>query len=145
MRRALLCVALALASLPAVRAEGGAEGARRAAAAFGSALLAGKADALRPLLPERGRVRLTLARLGPEQGSFGAHQVEALFRDFLAHGRFTSFDVARCEGDAKGSALAHAAATIVDRDGRNGRIALHLGLETEGGRWVLREVKESAE
>jgi hypothetical protein len=90
-------------------------------------------------------VHLALIRLGPEEGAFGASQVEALFRDFLAGGKVSSFVVARCESDAKSSALAHGKAAIVDRDGRSARIDLHLAFEPEDGRWVLREVKESAE
>jgi hypothetical protein len=119
--------------------------ARAAAVTFGRALVAGSAEALRPILPERGRVHVTLGRLGPEEGLFGARQVEALFRDFLAKGKVTSFDVMRCEGDGRSSALAHGTAAIIDRDGRSGRIGLHLGLEQEAERWVLREVKETPE
>ncbi len=121
------------------------DGARAAAATFGRALVAGSAEALRPVLPERGRVHVTLSRLGPEEGLFGARQVEALFRDFLAKGKIASFDVMRCESDGRSSALAHGTAAIIDRDGRSGRIGLHLGLEQEAERWVLREVKETAE
>jgi hypothetical protein len=51
----------------------------------------------------------------------------------------------RCESDGRRSALAHGRAAITDRDGRQGRIGLHLGFEPEGERWVLREVKETAE
>jgi hypothetical protein len=69
------------------------DGARAAAATFGSALVAGSAEALRPILPERGRVHVSLKRMGPEEGMFGARQVEALFRDFLAKGKVASFDV----------------------------------------------------
>ena len=119
--------------------------ARAAATTFGRALVAGSAEALRPILPERGRVHVTLGRLGPEEGLFGARQVEALFHDFLAKGKVESFDVMRCESDGRTSALAHGTAAIIDRDGRSGRIGLHLGLEQEAERWVLREVKETAE
>ena len=121
------------------------DGARAAAAAFGHALVSGNAQALRPILPEQGRVHVTLTRLGPEEGSFGARQVEAVFRDFLAKGKVASFDVARCECGGHRSALAHGKAVITDRDGRSGRIGLHLGFESEDGRWVLREVKETTE
>jgi hypothetical protein len=137
---AVVC-AITLAS-PPVDAE---DGARAAAKAFGRALVAGNAQALRSVLPEHGKVHLTLVRLGPDEGSFGARQVEALFRDFLAKGKVSSFDVVRCESDGGRSALARAAVAITDRDGRSGRIGLHLGFESEGERWVLREVKETAE
>jgi len=125
-------------------AEGDAQ-ARRATALFGSALTSGHADGLRPILPQRGKVRLTLVLLGPEEGAFGANQVEALFRDFLAGGKVSSFVVERFESDGASSALAHGKAAIVDRDGRKARIGVHLAFEPEDGRWVLREVKESAE
>ena len=119
--------------------------ARSAANTFGNALVARSAEALRPILPQQGRVHLTLIRLGPEEGLFGARQVEAVFRDFLAGGKVVSFELTRCESDPKRSALAHGRATIVDRDGRGGSVGFHLGFEPEGGRWVLREVKETAE
>lgn len=137
----VLLVAFALTLAPA-DAE---DGARTAARTFGRALVAGNAEALRPILPTQGRVHVSLSRLGPEEGSFGARQVEALFRDFLAKGTVDSFDIVRCENDGRRSALAHGRATITDRDGRGGPIALHLGFESEGERWVLREVKETAE
>ena len=138
-----LAVVLALAATPAsVDAD---DGAKSAAVTFGRALVGGSAEGLRPILPEHGRVHLSLSRLGPEEGLFGARQVEALFRDFLAKGKISSFDVMRCEGDGRRSALARGRAAITDRDGRSGRIGLHLGLEQEAARWVLREVKETAE
>jgi len=137
-----LAVMLVVALFAAARAD---DGARAAAQTFGRALRAGNAEALRPILPAQGKVHLTLNRLGPEEGNFGARQVEAVFRDFLAKGAVLQFDVVRCESDGRRSALAHGRATITDRDGRGGRIAFHLGFEPEGDRWVLREVKETAE
>ena len=133
--------ALAIALTPA-KAD---DGARAAAMTFGNALVTAKVEALRPILPERGRVHLSLIRLGPEEGLFGSRRVEALFREFLARGAMASFEITRCESGGGRSALAHGTATITDRDGRNGRIVLHLGFELEGARWVLREVKETAE
>jgi hypothetical protein len=145
VRAAPLGIAVVLALTATWQHVDADDGARAAAATFGNALIAGSAEALRPILPERGRVHVSLGRLGPEEGMFGARQVEALFRDFLAKGKVASFDVKRCESDGRRSALAHGTAAIVDRDGRSGRIGLHLGLEQEAERWVLREVKETAE
>ena len=145
MRAARSCIATVLtlaASMPAGSAE---DGAREAAATFGRALVANKAASLTPILPQQGRVHVTLVRLGPEDGRFGANQVVALFRDVLATGKFVSFEIVRCETDGSRSALAHAVASIVDREGRSGRIGVHLAFEPEGGRWVLREVKETVE
>ncbi len=145
MRAAISRWTVIVAVTAAFAAQDGDNGPRAAATAFGRALVAGRAEALRPVLPRQGRVRLTLARLGPEEGAFGANQVEAVFRDFFASGKIASFDITRCESDPRRSALAHATATIEDREGRSGRISVHLGFEPEGGRWVLREVKESPE
>jgi len=145
VRAASSCLAVVVALALTLATADADDGARAAAQTFGRALVAGNAEGLRPILPEHGRVHLTLSRLGPEEGSFGARQVEALFRDFLAKGSVASFDVLRCESDGRRSALAHGRAAITDRDGRGGRVAFHLGFESEGDRWVLREVKETAE
>ena len=145
MRAAASGFAVVLAIAASLASADAGDDARAAAMTFGRALAAGSAEALRPILPEHGKVHLTLARLGPENGLFGARQVEALFRDFLATGKVASFEVVRCESDGGRSALAHGRAAITDRDVRSGRIGLHLGFEQEGERWVLREVKETAE
>ena len=121
------------------------EAASDAATAFGRALTAGRAGDLRPVLPRRGKVGLTLARLGPEDGAFGSSQVEALFREFLARGAVASFKILQCESDGKTAALAHARAAVTDREGQRTWVGIHLGFQPEDGRWVLREVKETAE
>jgi hypothetical protein len=118
---------------------------KRAAQRFGEALLEGRASGLRAVLPARGKVYLSLGRLGPEEGSFGAGQVEALLGDFLASGRVRSFEIVRVEAEGGGSSLVHARIGLVDRDGRPAAARLHLAFEREGDRWVLREIKETAE
>ena len=143
MRAVVFVLACAIAAAAQPVAAGG--DAEAAAQIFGSALVVRSAEGLRPILPQKGRVHLSLLRLGPEEGLFGGRQVEAVFRDFLAAGRVVSFEIKRCESDAKRSALAHGRATIVDRQGRTAGIGFHLGFEPEGDRWVLREVKETAE
>jgi hypothetical protein len=121
------------------------EDARSTAAAFGRALTSSQADALRPILPAKGKVHLALARLGPEEGMFAPAQVVAVFRDFLAGGRVTSFDVVSVDGGERTGAQALGRASIVDRDGRKATVGLRLGFQPEDGRWVLREVKETGE
>jgi hypothetical protein len=121
------------------------EDARGTAATFGRALSSSQADALRPILPAKGKVHLALARLGPEEGMFAPAQVVAVFRDFLAAGRVTSFDVVSVDGGERTGAQAVGRASIIDRDGRKATIGLRLGFQPEDGRWVLREVKETGE
>ena len=145
MRVARSCLAAVLLIAAASSFASAEDGAREAATTFGRALVSNKPSSLMPILPQQGRVHVTLVRLGPEDGRFGANQVVALFRDVLATGKFTSFEIVRCETDGSRSALAHATASIVDRDGRTGRIGVHLAFEPESGRWVLREVKETVE
>jgi hypothetical protein len=130
----------------AAAAQGlGKDDARAAAESFGKALVSGRAAALRPLLPKRGKVYLALTRLGPEDGVFGSSQVEAVLGDFLTGGKVVSFQISRCDSDGASSALAHAHAVLTDHDGQTARVEIHLGFQPEDGRWVLREVKESAE
>ena len=144
MRAALLCLAVLVASAASPPAAAGDDGGREAANRFGRALTSGKAEALRAILPQKGKVKLALVVLGPEDGAFAASQVEALFRDFLAGGKVLKFEVTRFEGDGKTGSFAHANATIVDHEGHTTQLGIHLWLEPEGDRWVLREVKESA-
>jgi hypothetical protein len=145
--RARLTGLLVLALLAtASAAQGlGKDDARVAAESFGKALVSGRPASLRPLLPKRGKVYLALIRLGPEDGVFGSSQVEAVLGDFLAGGKVASFQISRCDSDGSTSALAHAHAVLTDRDGQAARVEIHLGFQPEDGRWVLREVKESAE
>src|SRR6185436_15528656 len=78
-----LALILLSISATALLSAPGEDDARKAARAFGQALTSGRADGLRPILAEHGRLQLSLVRLGPEEGYFAAGQVEALFRDFL--------------------------------------------------------------
>ena len=133
---------LALASAAPAVAD---DDARPAARAFGQALVSSKAELLRPILPQEGKVRLALVRLGPEDGMIGGSQVEAVFRDFLAVGEVKNFEVLRLEGGGDTATLVQGRAVLVDRDGRPARVLLHLAFQPEGGRWVLREVKETSE
>jgi len=140
----IVVVAAAVLSV-AASADSGNERPREAAETFGRALTGSRASLLRTILPQQGKVRLSLVRLGPEHGTYASGQVEAIFRDFLAAGAIRSFDVVRLESDGQVSSLVHAKAALVDREGRATRIALHLAFQPEGGRWVLREVKEAPE
>lgn len=139
---ALILLSISTAPLFSAPTE---EDARKQARAFGQALTTGHAEALRPVLAEHGRLQLSLVRLGPEEGLFGADQVEALFRDFLAEGKVRSFEILRLESDRQSTALVHGRASLVDRQGRQARVGIHLGFQVEEDRWVLREIKETAE
>jgi hypothetical protein len=144
-RRLGLALILLTISHPALRSAPGEDDARKAARAFGQALTSGRSEALRPILPEQGRLQLSLRSLGPEEGTFGAGQVEALFRDFLAEGKVRSFEILRLECDRHSTALVHARASVLDRQGRPVRAGVHLVLQVEEDRWVLREIKEASE
>lgn len=118
---------------------------RRAADAFGRALTTGSAKALRPLLPDKGKVRLELDRLGPAHGSYSGSQVEAILGDFLAEGSVGSFETLRVDGNDDSFSLVRGRATLTDRGGRPARVIVHLSFELEAQRWVLRGIKEAAE
>jgi len=143
--RAVLVVSLALPAALPFRAATGEEEARRSARLFGQALTSGQASLLRTILPESGKIHLAAPRLGPEEGYFGASQVEALLGDFLSQGSVRSFEVLRLESDGKTNALARARAVLTDRQGRPARLGIHLSFQTEDDRWVLREIKETLE
>ena len=118
--------------------------ARQCAATFGQALLKADVTLLRPILPSRGKVEVRLERLGfSQEGYFSAAQVEALFQDFLKHGKVRSFELLRVECDREGHALVRGRAELTERTGRQRRSEIHLKLEPEGANWVLRGIRES--
>ena len=130
-------------TLPCLHASSGEEQARTAALEFGRALTRDDAQAMRSILPTRGKVRLRLVRFGPEEGAYSAQQVQALFNDFLRQGAVRSFDLLRLQSAEDQYALAQARARVVDRDGRPADVDLHLTFQPEGDRWVLREIRET--
>lgn len=137
----LIAVLAAVGTLaPVVLAED--EAVRGCATKFGQALERGDAAAMRPILPSRGKVQMRLAHLGPGDGDFSASQVEALFNDFLKQGAVKGFEVFRVEHDSSGYALVRSRAVVIDRAGRESRIAVHLALQPEGDRWVLTGIRE---
>jgi hypothetical protein len=129
--------------LPSPLAADGEQQAKVAALEFGRALTRADTSSMPSTLPSRGKVRLRLVRFGPEDGSYSAEQVQALFKEFLRHGSVRSFDLLRLQSASDQYALAHARARIVDRDGRPAEVDLHLTFQPEGGRWVLREIREA--
>jgi hypothetical protein len=134
----VLSAAAALAQQPI-----GEEEAKTAALEFGSALTRGDVSLLRNVLPPRGKIRLSLVRLGPEEGAYSADQVQAVLKDFLRHGAVRSFDLLLVECAGEQYALVHARSKVADRDGRPAEIDLHLSFRVEGGRWVLEELREA--
>lgn len=117
-------------------------GARAVAERFGAALTAADSGSLRALLPREGKVQLRLVRMGPEQGFFSAEQVQALLRDFLRHGAVHRFEIARIEQSADGIALARTWLDLTDARGKRCAVELHVVVQLEAGRWVLREIRE---
>lgn len=133
---------LLLTAAGASRAD---DGGREAAEVFGRALTTERLQSLRSILPTQGRVRLKLVRLGPEDGVFGAGQVEAILGDFLARGAVKSFEVLHVEGDERTYSVVRSRAVVEDGNGRTCRVGLHLTFQPEKSRWVLREIKETSE
>jgi len=109
--------------------------------AFGAALVLGNADHLREMLPSEGKVRVHLLRLGPQDGALRGGQLHAVLQDFLEHGNVQSFKLQTIEHSG-GLALASAQVTLIDDQGQ-ANVRLHLSLEPENDRWVLREIRES--
>lgn len=142
----LLAISLvsALVVFAAPARSAGAEEARAAAERFGAALSAADGEVLRDLLPRKGKVRLRLVRLaGPEEGSYSAEQVESLLLTFLEGAELRDFAIVRTEGNPGDYGLIHASAKLVDRNGRDIEIRLHITFEPERRRWVLRELRET--
>jgi len=122
----------------------GDEQARTAALEFGRSLVRADVSLLARILPNTGKVRLNLNLLGPEEGAYSRSQVEAVLEDFFRQGTVRTFDLLRLECADRRFALAHARATVIDRNGRPAEIGLDLTFQPEGDRWVLREIRESS-
>jgi hypothetical protein len=138
-----LILALACGACPAAFAAAPEEEAAAAAERFSQAMVAGDPSLLRPILPRSGKVQLRLELLGPERGYFSAPQVVAVLADFLAHGKISSVEILRVEQSREGFAVVHGQAALTDRQGRPFRVDIHLGLQPESDRWVLREIRET--
>jgi len=138
----VLLLAFAL-TLPSPVASTGEQQAKNAALEFGRALTRADTSSMRPILPSRGKVRLRLVHFGPEEGSYSADQVQALFKDFMRQGAVRSFDLLRLQCAVDQYALAHGRTRLVDRDGRPAEVDLHLTFQPEDDRWVLREIRET--
>ena len=106
-------------------------------------LLQAESSRLAPILPARGKVRLKLKLLGPEEGAYSPRQVEAVLDDFFRQGTVRSYDLLRLDCADEHYALAHARARVTDRNGRPAEIVLDLTFQPEGDRWVLREIRET--
>jgi hypothetical protein len=117
--------------------------ARDAALKIGESLKNSDLPTLRAFLPSQGKVRLNLVCLGPVEGFFSASQVEALLGDFLKQGSIRSFDLLVMEFDPQHFAMAHARASLTDRQGHPARVDIHLAFQSEDERWVLREIRET--
>lgn len=111
--------------------------------AFGAALVEGNADGLRAMLPREGKVRVRLVRLGPQDGALRGGQLHAILQDFLERGSVQSFKLQTIEHSSK-LALASAELGLIDASGTRAKVQLHLSLELENDRWILREIRESS-
>ena len=129
--------------LPCSHAQTGELQAKTAALQFGQALKRADTSALKSILPSRGKVKLLLICFGPEEGSYSADQVRALFKDFLRQGEVRSFDLLRLQCASEQFALVHARTRVADRDGRPREVDLRLTFQPEDDRWVLREIRET--
>ena len=139
-------VASLLAALLALTAAGqtvNESSAGAAAKRFAMALEGSNASLLGELLPGQGKVRLKLRRLGPEDGSFSARQVQTLLRDFFRQGSIESVSVERLDQETGTYALAQLHARGIDREGRPMELRLHLSFQSEDNRWTLREIRET--
>jgi hypothetical protein len=145
VRRVTAAIASLLLFAAALPAGAGlsADEARDAALKIGESLKNSDLGTLRAFLPSQGKIRLNLGCLGPVEGFFSSSQVEALLGDFLRQGSIRSFDLLALEFDPQHYAMAHARASLTDRQGHPARVDIHLAFQPEQERWVLREIRET--
>ena len=138
---ALLVIAALTSTV--LSAATGEELARSSAQEFGRALTLSDTNQFKPLLPDRGKVRLRLFGFGPAEGSYSPDQVAALFNDFLREGKVRSFKIQRVECAGERFAFVKSTLKVANRDGHEATVELHLTFQPEGKRWVLREIREA--
>lgn len=145
MRQVIAAIALLLVLAATAPAGAGltTDEARDAALKIGESLKNSDLATLRAFLPSQGKVRLNLLCLGPVEGFYSSSQVEALLGDFLKQGSIRSFDLLVMEFDPQHYAMAHARASLTDRQGHPARVDIHLAFQPEQERWVLREIRET--
>lgn len=96
---------------------------------------------LRSILPEKGRVRLDLRRIGGDrQGSFSPGQVDAVLGGFLRRQRPTSVRVSRVREESPLFGAAQFELTLPG--GSSGTVGLDMILQRDDRGWVVREIKE---
>lgn len=114
----------------------------KAVDAFRAALAAEDVDALESLLPERGRIRVRLDRLGDQKGELRSGQLKAILDRFFERGKIRSVEIESTHR-AGSQALARLRTAITTASGRDVTITLHLTLAKEEKRWVVRELREA--
>ena len=137
---ALLVATLASAQAPATLGE---EQALEQALRFGTALESADAGALRDLLPHRGKIRVHLDLLGPEEGAFGASQVRALFAEVLARIAIREFEIERLDCDPGRYALVQARMRASSGAGEPTDLRLQLTFRPGGDAWRVQEIRET--
>ena len=137
-----LALAIGLTSLPS-SAEGGREKAGQAAERFAHALRTGELSALHAILPQNGKILVSMAEPGSGAGYYGASQVEALFGSYLAGRRFRGCRIEHLEIQESSYARADLTAVRDGPDGDRATVFFRLALHLDQGRWVLREIRES--
>jgi hypothetical protein len=138
----LLAIAVGLATLPSP-AETGRAGVDQAAARFAQAICSGNPDALHAILPQSGKILVSIPDAGHGAGYYGSSQVEALFGGYLAEYGYLECRIDHLElqdsSYARIDIIARRSGSGADRS----PVVFRLALQPEQGLWVLREIRES--
>ncbi|MBD3869027.1 MAG: hypothetical protein IFK94_12965 [Acidobacteria bacterium] len=138
----LLALAIGLTGLP-IPAETGRKEAGQAAERFARALSTGESEALQALLPQSGKILVSISDIGQGAGYFGRSQVEALFSGYLAEFDFSDCRIDHIEVQESSYSRIDLTANRTGPGDAVSAVVFRLAFQPEQDRWVLREIRES--
>ncbi len=124
-------------------------GARESADVFIQAVLSGKPARLAPVLPEGGKILVSLRTPAngkssrAESAYLGVSQTRAVLKDLLSGDTLSDGRIQRIDCSENSYAQVEISFRRTPSSGLGPTVRIRLGLQPEKGRWVLREIRET--
>ena len=138
----ILVLCLALVPLE-VASDVGEKEAHSAGQLFVRVLTSGQAARLDPILPDSGKIMVSLVGNNTRTSYFGVSQAKALLQAWLENGTGKDGKVLHVEVQDNSYARVELSIRRAVSGGAVRSVRFRLGFQPENGRWVLREIRES--